>query len=45
MLGGQFNDIGLVYDAAASGFGVALLRKKMGAAWLDSCLLYTSRCV
>lgn len=35
-LGGQFNDIGLVYDAAASGFGVALLRKKMGAAWLDS---------
>ena len=36
MLGGQFNDIGLVYDAAASGFGVALLRKKMGAAWLDS---------
>ena len=35
-LGGQFNDIGLVYDAAASGFGVALLRPKMGAAWLDS---------
>lgn len=35
-VGGQFNDIGLVYDAAASGFGVALLRQKMGAAWLDS---------
>jgi DNA-binding transcriptional LysR family regulator len=36
MLGGQFNDIGLIYDAASVGFGVALLRKKMGAAWLDS---------
>ena len=34
--GAQFNDIGLIYDAAASGFGVALLRLKMGAAWLDS---------
>ena len=34
--GSQFNDIGLIYDAAASGFGVALLRRKMGAAWLDS---------
>ena len=34
--GSQFNDIGLVYDAAASGFGVTLLRLKMGAAWLDS---------
>lgn len=34
--GAQFNDIGLVYDAAASGLGVALLRPAMGAAWLDS---------
>ncbi len=35
-IGAQFNDIGLTYDAAANGFGVALLRLKMGAAWLDS---------
>lgn len=35
-VGSQFNDIGLIYDAASSGFGVALLRQKMGAAWLDS---------
>lgn len=35
-VGAQFNDIGLVYDAAASGFGVTLVRLKMGAAWLDS---------
>jgi LysR family glycine cleavage system transcriptional activator len=35
-IGGQFNDIGLIYEAASSGFGVALLRQKMGAAWLDS---------
>jgi DNA-binding transcriptional LysR family regulator len=35
-LGGQFNDLGLVYDAAASGFGVALVRLKMAAAWLDN---------
>lgn len=35
-LGAQFNDLGLVYDAAASGFGVALVRLQMGAAWLDS---------
>ncbi len=34
--GAQFNDIGLIYDAAASGFGVALLRLKMGASWLES---------
>lgn len=34
--GAQFNDLGLVYDAAASGFGVALVREEMGAAWLDS---------
>jgi DNA-binding transcriptional LysR family regulator len=35
-IGSQFNDIGLIYDAAASGFGVALVRQKMGAAWLES---------
>ncbi len=35
-IGAQFNDIGLTYDAAANGFGVALLRLKLGAAWLDS---------
>lgn len=34
--GAQFNDLGLVYDAAASGFGVALLRMQMGATWLES---------
>ncbi len=32
----QFNDLGLVYDAAASGFGVALVRQKLGAQWLES---------
>ncbi|MDA7418445.1 LysR substrate-binding domain-containing protein [Xenophilus arseniciresistens] len=35
-VGAQFNDLGLVYDAAASGFGVALVREEMGAAWFDS---------
>ncbi len=34
--GAQFNDLGLAYDAAASGFGVALVRQKLGAAWFDS---------
>ncbi len=34
--GAQFNDLGLVYDAAASGFGVALVRLEMAAAWFDS---------
>lgn len=34
--GAQFNDLGLAYDAAASGFGVALVRHKLGAAWFDS---------
>ncbi|HEX6362915.1 MAG TPA: LysR substrate-binding domain-containing protein [Albitalea sp.] len=33
--GSQFNDIGLVLDAAVAGFGVALMRLKLGAAWLD----------
>lgn len=34
--GAQFNDLGLLYDAAASGFGVTLLRLRLGSAWLDS---------
>ena len=34
--GAQFNDIGLVLDAAVAGFGVALLRLRLGASWLDS---------
>ena len=34
--GAQCNDLGLVYDAAAAGFGVALVRLDMGAAWFDS---------
>jgi len=34
--GSQFNDIGLAYDAAASGFGAMLVRMKLGASWLDS---------
>ena len=35
-VGSQFNDIGLVLDAAVAGFGVALMRLKLGTAWLDS---------
>lgn len=35
-VGSQFNDLGLVLDAAAAGFGVALMRMKLGASWLDS---------
>ncbi|MBK7617082.1 MAG: LysR family transcriptional regulator [Burkholderiales bacterium] len=34
--GAQFNDVGLVLDAAAAGFGVALMRLKLGVTWLDS---------
>ena len=34
--GTQFNDLGLALDAAVAGFGVALLRLKLGADWLDS---------
>ena len=34
--GSQFNDIGLMLDAAVAGFGVALARTKLGLAWLDS---------
>ena len=35
-VGAQFNDVGLVLDAAVGGFGVALARSKLGLAWLDS---------
>jgi DNA-binding transcriptional LysR family regulator len=34
--GSQFNDIGLMCDAAAAGIGVALVRLKLGAPWLDN---------
>ena len=34
--GAQFNDLGLVLDAAVAGFGVALMRLKLGQAWLDN---------
>lgn len=34
--GSQFNDVGLMLDAAVAGFGVALARSKLGLAWLDS---------
>ncbi|MCA6215459.1 LysR family transcriptional regulator [Ideonella sp. B7] len=35
-VGSQFNDVGLVLDAAAAGFGVALMRTKLGLSWVDS---------
>lgn len=34
--GAQFNDLGLVLDAAVAGFGVALTRLRLGRSWLDS---------
>ena len=34
--GSQFNDIGLMLDAAVAGFGVTLTRSKLGLAWIDS---------
>ncbi|WP_027016213.1 LysR substrate-binding domain-containing protein [Comamonas composti] len=34
--GSQFNDIGLICDAAAAGMGIALIRHKLGAPWLES---------
>ena len=34
--GSQFNDIGLMCDAAAAGVGIALVRLKLGAPWLDN---------
>lgn len=35
-VGMQFNDLGLIYDAAASGFGVVLARTKLADMWLDN---------
>lgn len=32
----KFNDLGLLYDAAAAGLGVCLARTRLGAAWLES---------
>jgi DNA-binding transcriptional LysR family regulator len=34
--GTQFNDIGLMLDAAAAGFGVALARLRLAKTWLDN---------
>jgi DNA-binding transcriptional LysR family regulator len=34
--GSQFNDIGLMCDGAAAGMGIALVRLKLGAPWLDN---------
>ena len=34
--GSSFNDIGLMCDAAALGLGVALVRLKLGAPWLEN---------
>jgi LysR family glycine cleavage system transcriptional activator len=34
--GSQFNDVGLMCDAAAAGMGIGLVRLKLGAPWLDS---------
>ena len=33
--GSQFNDIGLMCDCAAAGMGIALVRLKLGAPWLE----------
>lgn len=32
----KFNDLGLLYDAAAAGLGVCLARTRLGAAWFES---------
>ena len=34
--GSQFNDIGLMCDGAAAGMGIALVRLKLGAPWLEN---------
>ncbi len=34
--GSQFNDIGLMCDAAAAGMGIAPVRHKLGAPWLEN---------
>ena len=46
-VGAQFNDVGLVLDAAAAGFGVALMRMRLGTSWIDSGRLVrlSHRCV
>lgn len=36
MEGSQFNDVGLMCDAASASMGVALVRLKLGAPWLDN---------
>lgn len=33
--GSQFNDVGLMCDAAAAGMGIALVRLRLAAPWLD----------
>lgn len=35
-IGNQFNDLGLMLDAAGEDFGVALMRLRLGRAWLES---------
>jgi DNA-binding transcriptional LysR family regulator len=34
--GSQFNDIGLMCDGAAAGMGIALVRLRLGAPWLET---------
>ena len=34
--GSSFNDIGLMCDAAAQGLGIALVRLKLGAPWIEN---------
>ncbi|HMZ87513.1 MAG TPA: LysR substrate-binding domain-containing protein, partial [Giesbergeria sp.] len=34
--GSQFNDVGLMCDAAAASMGVALVRLKLGAPWIEN---------
>lgn len=34
--GSQFNDIGLMCDAAAAGMGIGLVRLRLGAPWLEN---------
>ena len=34
--GSQFNDVGLMCDAASAGMGVALVRLKLGAPWIEN---------
>lgn len=37
--GAQFNDVGLMLDAAAAGYGVTLLRMRLGGRWLTGARL------